>query len=333
MINVLLDPTQMPNQSQDQATFDNYWAAVLAALPAFGQQFNAGVANLNSIAAGGAYAIPYIFVANNVSNGGSSGGIISFAKPGGPAGAQDATQVIIDTKQVGGASVAAALNDLNGSTSAVRGTIRLVKQGDASKWARFAVSSYVVAGGGAYGLINVTPLDNSSATPFSDGDSVMLFFQRTGDKGDLGIQAPVLWVRDEKASNASGGASTAGSTVQRTLNTVKKNAITGASLSSNQVTLPAGTYRISFAVPTYATNGHQAWLYNVTDGAVLLAGASDYAPGGGRSAAMNSEVTLSASKVLEVRHYTNSTSANGLGAASTSGQTEVYTELFIEKVA
>ena len=53
-----------------------------------------------------------------------------------------------------------------------------------------------------------------------------------------------LHVRDEKAANTPGGTFTASAWQKRDLNTVKTNQISGASLASNQITLPAGTYHV-----------------------------------------------------------------------------------------
>lgn len=52
-----------------------------------------------------------------------------------------------------------------------------------------------------------------------------------------------MHIRDEKSTNTSAQALTAGDNV-RELTVVKANTITGASLSSNEFTLPAGTYKI-----------------------------------------------------------------------------------------
>jgi hypothetical protein len=332
-INVLLDPTKMPNQSQDQATFDSLWAGVLAALPTFGAQLNAAIAAFNVAAAGSAYAIPYTVDLSSTADTDPGPGTLRFGSA-----TQNASTVLrLDVLNALSTDVTAMLDTFDASTNPVKGTIRVVKQGDATTYLMFNVTARTAPSG--YRDISVTPVASSSNNPFGPGDAVLLHFTRAGDKGDPGTLTQVLWVRDEKVSGSAAGDSVAGATVQRTLNTIKRNTITGASLSSNQVTLPAGTYRISFTAPAYCAGAHKAWLYNVTDGAVLLAGTSDYSGGAGsasassRSGAINCEIVLAASKVLEVRHYTFATSSPGLGFASSSGQAEVYTELFVEKVA
>jgi hypothetical protein len=75
-----------------------------------------------------------------------------------------------------------------------------------------------------------------------------------------------LHVRDEKSTGTNGGGSTAATVHTRTLNTVVINRISGASLASDQVTLPAGTYRVQASCPTASGAGsNRAQLYNVTD--------------------------------------------------------------------
>jgi hypothetical protein len=328
-ITVFLDPTKMPNQSQDQATFDNNWASVLANLPTFVSQFNAGTTNLNSSLNGAGISIPYTIDLSTTADGDPGSGNLRFNS----ATQNAATVLRADLISSNTADYTTVLDTFDSSTNPVKGRIAIVKQGDAKTFLMFDVTARAAPTG--YRNITVTPIASSSANPFTQGDAVLLFFQRAGDKGDPGTLTQVLWVRDEKGSGTDGGSSTAGATVQRGLNTVKRNTMTGASLSSNQITLPAGTHRISFSAPAYSAGNHQAWLYNVTDGTVLIPGTSEYSgTANTRSGTINCEVVLAASKVLEIRHYTFASQSNsGLGLASSSGQTSVYTEVFIEKVA
>ena len=137
-----------------------------------------------------------------------------------------------------------------------------------------------------------------------------------------------MLVRDEKLSGTAGGASIAGTQI-RTLNTVVANTIPGASLSINQIILPAGTYRVRAHSPSNGVNLVQALLYNSTDSVVIAWGTSDNGTLGGGSdpATVRSLVdyrfTLSAAKALELRMYTDSVFTTGLGSAVSQG-TEVY---------
>lgn len=84
-------------------------------------------------------------------------------------------------------------------------------------------------------------------------------------KTDEAAKNKILHVRDLKSDGTSGGTSVAGSFLTRDLNTVVTNEITGASLSSNAITLPAGTYDIYATVPAFDCNSAQAVLYNTSD--------------------------------------------------------------------
>jgi hypothetical protein len=170
-------------QRSDPTNFATKADAFLAALPTFVSDANTLAANLNSIAAGGAYAIPYTYAATPTPVGQAAGGRLSFNSGG---TATTANSIYADVKSSGGSTVTAILNDFNASSSTVKGVIRLVKVGDTTKWATFNVSAYVLNGGGLYGIATVTPVAQSSATPFNDGDSLVLFFQRTGDIGSQG---------------------------------------------------------------------------------------------------------------------------------------------------
>lgn len=69
---------------------------------------------------------------------------------------------------------------------------------------------------------------------------------------------------DEREYNIDGGTFVAGAWQTRVLNTVTENTIVGASLNSNQVTLPAGSYHYSATMPASNIDGHIGVLYNIT---------------------------------------------------------------------
>lgn len=149
-----------------------------------------------------------------------------------------------------------------------------------------------------------------------------------------------LHVRDEKASGTQGGTATAQTWNTRTLNTSKTNTIVGASLSSNQITLPAGTYEYDGTAPAAQCDEHKARLYNVTDGVIIDVGSGEFAPTAASSVSrsvLRGTFTLSATKVLELQHWIKSagqTYTLGLaGFGNPSGAVEVYAEIRFRKVA
>lgn len=150
-----------------------------------------------------------------------------------------------------------------------------------------------------------------------------------------------MLVTEEKAAGVAAGASVAGTFSVRALNTVRSNTIQGASLSSPQLTLPAGTYRISASAPANGVNLHAVRLYNVSDSATAILGTSEnttsFAATPGETTVTRSFVqgrlVLTAQKVFELRHFCQETVSSGLGSPANAGGNEVYAMIEIIKEA
>ena len=114
----------------------------------------------------------------------------------------------------------------------------------------------------------------------------------------------------------------------RTINIEHTNEITGASLASNQITLPAGTYYIEAASSTTAAlNDNKLAVYDTTASAYVAHGMNafqrDYAE-------MVGYFILAATSVIEIQHYPdNSTTA---GSPVSSGQSESYLDVLVWRV-
>lgn len=150
-------------------------------------------------------------------------------------------------------------------------------------------------------------------------------------------RAQLLHVREEQAANTSGGTFTSGAWRTRTLNTTLVNEISGASLGSNQITLPAGTYEIDALAPGLSVGVHKAKLRNTTDSTDTLIGLSmqnDASTGlHCTNAPVRGRFTIAAQKVFELQHQCGVTrSTNGLGLASNLGVVEVYSDVVIRKI-
>lgn len=151
----------------------------------------------------------------------------------------------------------------------------------------------------------------------------------------------VLHVRDVKASGANGGTFTSGAWRTRDLNTVLANTIAGASLSSNQITLPAGTYSVEARAPMYATAGAAIWAamarLAVVAGSAVAMGSSTGHGGSGAYTFSASEVrgrfTLAAPSVLELQHYITGGSATFGYPVSVPGVSEIYSDVIIRRVS
>lgn len=147
---------------------------------------------------------------------------------------------------------------------------------------------------------------------------------------------PLLHVRDEKTSGTAAGTFTSGARRTRVLNTEVANQITGASLASNQVTLPAGVYTFEGHAPAFFVALHRLSLRDTTNSVDLGLGENAYDQVGtvGTSAYIKGDFTLSAQAVIELQHECSVTrGTNGFGLPLTFGEVEVYASLFITQLS
>lgn len=183
----------------------------------------------------------------------------------------------------------------------------------------------------------------------SGGYSKLTAASLTGTGNPFGAQ--LLHLQETTGLNTAAVAMSAAT--KRAVNTVVTNEISGASLSSNQITLPAGTYYIQAELANYG-NGYQianaAYLYDTTAATTILQGPLGYAPassvysigysGGGNITAYNATITvglialvgrftLAAPHVLEIR----SVISTNAGTYITGQTTNVHSNIQIFKVA
>lgn len=331
---VILTPPPAAPQRGDRTTFANRVDAFITWLINFVTELVSLVTNLNSLAAGGAYAIPYTFKAP-----GSGPGFGTFSLNSTPQ--NTSTILYLDEVDARGATVTTLINQFYASSSAAKGSLRIQKVNDPSKFLNFDIVSAASTPPYSYRTLTVTPTGGSAASPFADGDSLVIHFQRTGDKGDPGPAgaagaggSTIMRVRDDRAAGVSGDTAVATTWATRTLNAVAVNSISGASLSSNVVTLPAGTFRYAGTAGAAQTGSHQAQLYNVSDGTVIDYGTTEFA-GTGISvqtrSTLRGQFTIAAPKQISLRHWASA--AGNFGTYAATGGTQVYAELIFEKVA
>lgn len=150
--------------------------------------------------------------------------------------------------------------------------------------------------------------------------------------------APNVIIEDQKAAGTHGGTFTSGARRTRELNTFVRNVASLASLSSNQFTLPAGTYYLRWSAPAYKGDAHKSILRNITDSVDVKAGTSEHSSASSSdfvtSHSFGSAVfTIAASKAFEIQHQITTTrNTDGFGWASFI-TTEVYTRVEIWKVS
>lgn len=158
------------------------------------------------------------------------------------------------------------------------------------------------------------------------------------------FETQLFQAEDQKTSGTNGGTFTSGNWQTRTFNQTPTNGISGASLASNIITLPAGTYFCIASAPAYDVTGHQIKLRNATDSTDLIYGSSEQTRGDGdpqTRSILFGRFTLASGKDVILQHRCTTTkTSNGLGVATSFGAvsghvatTEVYSQILIWKVA
>jgi hypothetical protein len=149
--------------------------------------------------------------------------------------------------------------------------------------------------------------------------------------------APAIAIFNEtQAANTQGGTFTSGSYVKRTLNTTVTNGITGCTLTSSVIALPAGTYRVYAVAPACQVEEHQTRLQNTSDATTIAVGLSQAAVGTtiANTSYVLTHFTLATTKNIEFQHRCTATRASyGLGVTTNFGNDVVYSMIEITKLA
>ena len=148
--------------------------------------------------------------------------------------------------------------------------------------------------------------------------------------------APMAVFNETQASNTAGGGSTSGSFIKRVLNTTVANTITGCSLASSVITLPAGTYYVFATAPCYESRRGVIRLQNTTDATTVATSQSGFFDIGQQGDQnLMAYFTITGNKNFEIQYQVQfSVATNGLGVAMNfAGSSEIYTQITITKVA
>jgi hypothetical protein len=277
----------------DPATFEARADALIAALPTLVAEVNATEVSMNSIAAGGAYSIPYTFDST-----------ITDADPGAgklrlSSATQNASTVLrLDPTSSLGQDWTGVIDTFDSSTSLSKGQIRLVKMGDATKWLTFNVTARAAPAG--YRNLTVVNTGGNAASPFTNSDSVMLFFTRTGDKGDVG---PASAVPATTAEVKTGADSTKPVTPSTLLLAVGFSAY---AQTADQTITQAGALTIAHGLGRIPVLMH-GFLRCVTTEANYAVGDIVPVPLGSMGAAVYSATVVPDATNLNVRYANNAT--------------------------
>ena len=176
------------------------------------------------------------------------------------------------------------------------------------------------AGGAKSQLLNDTKI-------YITADSINKTLDDAITDGDIGgggtptLTGITAVLRDIKADATSGGTFTSGAWQTRTLNT-EDDPGGIVTLSANQFTLQAGTYRIRAEAPVNRVDQHQAKIINITDLTTVNVSPRMGAPSGGGEGnnvaiVITDEFTIASAKVFELQHRCGTTRAtDGFGQAS-----------------
>lgn len=156
----------------------------------------------------------------------------------------------------------------------------------------------------------------------------------TGATGPAGGGGDYLCYRDQKTQNTAGGTFTSGAWRTRDLNTEVADTGGFGSVASNQITLAAGTYRVSARAPALNCNRHQCRLQNITDASTIDVGSSEYATtstNGVNDSVLHTRFTIAGTKTLELQHQCQTTQATEGFGVEANFTTEVYAEVELWK--
>ena len=192
-------PSMLPiPQSIDSANFAAYMDAFLAKVPDWADAAEALAATMEAIAAGGAVSLQYEF-STTTTDADPGAGKLRLDN----ATQNTATTIRADLTGADGSDLSGVLALFDDSTSTNKGYLTIRHVETPTKWLIFTVSS--VASPSGYKNISVTIAASSAASPFTNGDAILVDFTPTGDKGDAGAAGAsggISLVRSARTSNA-----------------------------------------------------------------------------------------------------------------------------------
>lgn len=142
-----------------------------------------------------------------------------------------------------------------------------------------------------------------------------------------------VFAQQIEIQNVAGGTFTSGAWRTRPLNNLIENLDGIASLSSNQLTLEVGVYRVRISAPAYLVDSHQIKLRNVTDGSDALFGTvEDSNLSQTRSFIQRRLSVVTIPKAYEVQHQCQTTRATDGFGRPANFSSEPYTQFEAEKI-
>lgn len=214
-------------------------------------------------------------------------------------------------------------------------------------WSALAVDTIVEADG-AGSWLSYAPTAGMLAWSVGDGHFYKYssgWTSQSGMERPTALTIPVAVFLDQKASGTAGGNGTASAWTTSTVNTTQSNGISGASLGSNQITLPTGSYRVDFSRTFFCTKNSQLRFRSTTDGAKIYYSDQAYAsenPSSGGGTYHQTSVVLTgscivtvtaATEVFDLQYYIEQTFTDGLGKAASRSVAETYATVTVQALS
>jgi hypothetical protein len=154
--------------------------------------------------------------------------------------------------------------------------------------------------------------------------------------GSTNVSYDYILLQDQKTSGTAGSIYSSNGWRKLNLNTIAHDDTGSVTVSSNNFTLPAGTYEISARSPFIRNGGGSYYgcrlrLYNETDTAVILYGQSFIAEIPSPDSTLIGKFSISASKTLSIYLYPVGSNMTNQ-AAGITGVSEIYTQVELRKV-
>lgn len=236
-------------------------------------------------------------------------------------------QLTVDTE--GSAQIESVGNWFRGITNADKGGTLLGTDGDA--FVNFSAP-------GVFGTASLNPFTVIAGNAMSAAGHVItvkLMVKVSEWSSDATFLAAVpvqkvMYAKDVKANGVGPLTLTSASWDTRELNTLSGDLF--GTLSTNQITLPAGKYKIEIDSPFYDTAGAVglAKFYDTTNAVDVAIGTTARVIGTSGISSVYVTVEISSPTVYEVRHYSNGNFAGGYTFGI--GVSEVYTQVMITKL-
>jgi hypothetical protein len=288
------------------------------ATPAVGSVTGLGTGVATAL--GGSVGSAGAFVVN-----GGAGGTPSSINLANATGIPAATSSVIGGVKPDGTTITVSAGVLTATASGMVYPGAGIPSSTGSAWG----ASYSLQGNGAKVQLSTGSTTSGHCVQYDASGNVI----DSGSPCSGGVVRQYAVFQEQYASGTAGATLSSAAFNTRALNTTVINTITGATLSSNEVSLPAGTYHVVAHAIT-AAGGNQVSVYDFTHSVFLVNGITIYGvhtgtglDGGNVDSIADGYFTLSSTSSIGIYDWVGPGTSGGL--AISSGEPEVYAQLII----